>query len=497
MKINLQDIYIIGPFLIPLLAAGFCLLFISKVRFQKIIALGAALLLLLNNIGLMVSVNESGMVMMKIGGIELPYGIAIVADHLSALLLLTGSAAAFFHLIFFTSGDNVSAVKRGLYPVLLLMLMGVNGALLAGDLFNLYVWYEVMVSSSFVLIVIQRNNLQLEGGFKYITINLVSSGIMLMGIGVIYLLTGALNFAQVAVSLGQIEQTVLLRVSGVFFLVSFLVKSGAFPFYFWLPSAYPFAPVASLALMAGLLTKVGVYNMIRIFSLFYLPDQEFFEPVILIAAAGSLLAGTLGAIHHQDIRKIFSYFIIGHIGFSLMGLGLFSLRGLQGSVIYLVHDMLTKTGLFMLAGHIFTINRSFDLKFTTSGLSPGSPTGWMYFIIAFSIAGIPPFSGFWGKIALVWAGLEVSAYRIVLFALGGSLLTLMVVGKVWVELFWKEGEKTVVEQRKVPLASVLAAAGITTIILVISFYIEPLAGWGEVIGRQLIDKNWYIQNVLP
>lgn len=494
MSFEWNHILIINCFILPMLSGALGIVFWKNFQTQRIIYLLFSLLLLLNNVLLFSKSGDGTIITLQLAALEAPYGITVVADSLSSLLVTL--VALISVLVYFFSIHSLSSgnIKNGFYPMMHLMLMGINGAFLAGDLFNLYVWYEVMLVSSFVLLTLSGRRKQLEGTFKYVVINLVSSGILLVAIGLVYTLRGSLNLAHLA-SL-SIEGDLLWQMSGIFFLIAFSVKSAAFPLYFWLPASYPVIPVHISAVMAGLLTKVGVYSMIRVFSLLYLPEFTLLADVMLIIAGASMIVGMFGAIAHKDIRKIFSYLIIGHIGFIIMGLGLFTEVSLQGSLLYLIHDILIKTTIFLLAGMMISYTGQNDYDKIRGLASKSSGLSFMFLVCGFSLAGIPPLSGFWGKYMLTLAGIREQQFLIVAAGLLASFLTLFVIGRIWIKSFWR---KTIKDKNlfEVPNKSNwIATSVLLTLILLIGFYVEPVAKWSKIVTKQLIDNSDYIDAVL-
>lgn len=226
---------------------------------------------------------------------------------------------------------------------MLILLMGVNGAFVTGDLFNLYVWFEVLLTASFILLALGGERPQLEGSIKYVALNLLSSALFLAGIGILYGMAGTLNMAELANVVKDGERGGLVTMVAVMFMMAFGIKAGMFPLYFWLPASYPTPPAAVSALFSGLLTKVGVYSLIRVFTLIFTNDPEFLHGLILAGAGLTMLSGVLAAAAQYEMRKILAVHIVSQIGYIVMGLGLFTPLALAGTVIYLAHNIIVKT----------------------------------------------------------------------------------------------------------------------------------------------------------
>jgi multicomponent Na+:H+ antiporter subunit D len=279
--------------------------------------------------------------------------------------------------------------------------MGVNGAFITGDVFNLYVWFEVMLISSFVLITMGKKKEQLEGGIKYLALNLVGSFFFLAGLGLLYGKTGTLNMAHLAEILKNDEQALMMNTSGILFFVAFGIKAAVFPLYFWLPSSYHTPNIAITSLFAGLLTKVGVYTLFRFFTLFFVHDQHFWHTLLLLVAGFTMVSGGMAAASYYETRRILSYHIISQIGYMIMGLGIFTPLAIGGAIYFTIHNMIAKTGTFLAAGMICKIKGTYNLK-EVGGLYKQNPLLAILFIVpAFALAGVPPLAGFFVKFLLI------------------------------------------------------------------------------------------------
>ena len=408
----------------------------NHIRYQRVISIAGSVIGVGTALWLFGRVWQQGILSFQAGHWAAPFGITMVADTLSATMVLLTSIVA-LAVSLFSSGSMINQRLRfGFFPILHLLIMGLNGAFLTGDIFNLYVWFEVMIISSFVLLTLGGEKAQLEGAVKYFTLNFLASIIFLTALAVLYGLTGTLNMADLSIKIAQIESRTLVDVCALIFFIGFGIKSAVFPLYFWLPASYHTPPPAVAAIFGGLLTKVGVYALLRVFTLMFTRDP-FIENMLLVVAFLTLLSGALGALTRNNIVKIFSWLIICHIGFMVAGLAMYSELALTGAVFYMVHDILVKANLFMLGGVTYKITGTNNLQ-QMGGLYANYPKiSLLLAIPLFSLVGIPPLSGFWPKLSIVLGGIEQASYPLVAMVILASFITLFVIARLWAEAFWK------------------------------------------------------------
>jgi multicomponent Na+:H+ antiporter subunit D len=493
------------PIIIPLLFAVIMLFFWKNVKVHKAFNVIASLFSLAVSIILLSDVNSSGIISLQVGNWQAPFGISLVADLLASIMVLITAVIGLAASIYSLGSMDEQREKFLYYPLLQFLLMGINGAFLTGDIFNLYVWFEVMLISSFVLLALGGKREQLEGAIKYVTLNLLSSAIFLAAVGILYGIVGTLNMADLARKIPLIEQNELVTVVSFLFMVSFGIKAAVFPLFFWLPASYHTPPIAVSAIFAGLLTKVGVYALIRVFTLIFTQDTNFTHTVLLVIAGFTMLTGVLGAASQNDIRKILSFHIISQIGYMIMGLALFSPLAIAGAIFYIIHHIIVKTNLFLVSGVVDKMKGSFELK-KIGGLYKYYPLlGLLFLIPALSLAGIPPLSGFWAKFVVIKAGLEIDQMFIVGVALVVGLLTLFSMTKIWNEAFWKDdprGSENILSDsfsaitlsKKVLMLSPIIILALITI--VIGFNAEPFFNLANNAAAQLLNPNEYISKVL-
>ncbi len=491
---------LVMPILIPMLFGVLSLLAYRSIRVQKILGVIGTIFLLTVSIALFMSTLKNGYLVLEIGSWQAPYGITLVSDIFSATMqLLTGIvglAVGWYSLSMINEGRH----KFGYFSLFHFLMMGVNGAFLTGDLFNLYVWFEVMLISSFVLMALGGERAQMAGAIKYVTINLFSSALFLAALGILYGIAGTVNMADLAVKFSQVESgasRALISTLSILFLAVFGIKAAIFPLFFWLPASYHTPPAAVAAIFSGLLTKVGVYALIRVFTLIFLQDTTFTHTIILILASLTMLIGVLGAMSQNDFRRILSFHIVSQIGYMLMGLGLFTPLALAGSVFYIFHHILVKTNLFLVSGIVEQLGKTAVLK-KLGGLYRSQPVLSILFLVpAMSLAGIPPLSGFFAKFNLIKAGLIESQYLVVAVSLLVSLFTLFSMIKIWNEAFWKTTpEENNTSQVKLCKSMILPVGFLALLTLSVGFAIEPVFDVAMQAGVQLVEPASYINAVL-
>jgi multicomponent Na+:H+ antiporter subunit D len=504
---------LILPILIPLVTAGLSLIAWKSSRVQRILGLLGTGALMVAAAGLFLSVYTNGIQALQVGNWPSPFGITLIADLLSSVMVLLTALVGLAVAIYSIADIGEQQISFGYFPFFQVLLTGVCGAFLTGDLFNLYVWFEVMLMASFVLLVLGGEPPQVEGGIKYVTLNLLSSVTFLVAVGILYAVAHTLNMADLSLKLAKISQThptLILSVAG-FFIIAFGIKAGIFPLYFWLPASYHTPPAATSALFAGLLTKVGVYALIRVFTLVF-PRMTFSFSLILALAGLTMVIGVLGAFAQFEIRRILSFHIISQIGYMIMGLGLLAsnnpaarILGMAAAVFYITHHIIVKTNLFLISGTVQALRGTYQLK-SLGGLATTSPWLAILFLIpALSLAGIPPLSGFWAKFAMIKAGLQAEQYLVVAAALTAGLLTLMSMIKIWDEAFWKQAPEALPTKGShsngpltkwrllLRLGPVTVLAGLTVLI---GLQPQTLFTIAERAAAQLLDPSEYIQAVL-
>ncbi|WP_019536352.1 Na+/H+ antiporter subunit D [Paenibacillus ginsengihumi] len=486
---------LILPLLIPLSAAALLLLFKNNVPVQRRLSLLSVLATLAAAVALLYQVRTAGIQTLYMGAWMPPYGIVFTADMLAALLVLVTAIVALGCLLFSFGTVGEQRERSYYYSFFQFLLVGVNGSFLTGDLFNLFVCFEVMLISSYALIVLGGTKRQLRETLKYIMINILSSTLFVAAVAYLYGVIGTLNMADLSVRIAESGQGGILNVIAVLFMIVFSLKAGLFLF-FWLPGSYSAPPAAVSALFGALLTKVGVYALLRTFTLMFYHDPGVTHSWLAGMAAATMLLGGLGAIAYSDVQRIMNYNVIVSVGFLVLGLAAASHAALDGVVFYLLHDMIAKALLFILGGLLIRIAGTNKLA-EMGGLIRQHPAlGWMFFLAALSIAGIPPLSGFPGKLLIVQGALEQQYYWLTGLSLLSSLIVLYSLVRLFMGAFWGEAKPQAKAEAKPSFAMYASAAGLTALMLLIGFGAEWVYAFVSDAGNTLANPDIYIQAVM-
>ena len=430
-------------------------------------------------------------------------GITLVADRLSAIMLVVASVMLLAVLVYAIGQPGAERNHVGFQSIYLVLAAGVAAAFLTGDLFNLFVSIEMMLTASYVLITLGGRLEQVRSGMTYIVISLLASVLFVAMVALVYASTGTVNMADLSSKIAELPPG-LRSALAVLMLVVFGIKAAIFPLFFWLPDSYPIAPSPVTAIFAGLLTKVGVYAIIRTQTLLF-PSDTRPATLLLVLAGATMLVGVLGAIAQGDVKRILSFQIVSHIGYMIMGLGLFTVGGLAAAVLYTIHHIVAKTGLFLSGGLIEHAGGSSRLV-RLGGMVRTAPVLAVLFMVpALSLIGLPPFSGFVAKFALVDAASEQSSYVVMAVALVVSLLTMYSLMKIWIAVFWSPATEPlpgdaarpdrVGEPLGGPLWMVAPTAVLAVLTLVIGLAAGPLYDLSLRAAADLLDPTAYLEVV--
>ena len=483
------------PILVPLGTAAVLMLAPRRPAPQRWISLAGALLLLASAMHVFLRVDEAGVQVLQISGWPAPFGITLVADLLAAVLVVAVGVVGTAVATVAFSGVDPKREAFGYHPLIQILLMGVAGAFLTGDFFNLYVWFEVMLVASFVLMALNRTRPQMEAAFKYVTINLIASSIFLTALGLLYGVTGTLNMAELARIWPAVGTAGLHTVLALLFVIAFSIKAGLFPLFFWLPASYHTPPAAIGAVFAGLLTKVGVYALIRVFTLLFHGESPAIFTLLLVMSVATMAIGLVAALGERDFRRILSFNLVGHIGYTTASLSLLTPAALAGAIFYVLHHIVVITNLYLVSGVMLRLRRTTDVA-GLGGLYGDRPLlAVLAMVPIFSLAGVPPLSGFLGKLAILDGAFAAGAHWVGGLVLVVGLLTLLSMGHVWAEGFWRPaGEVQDVAAPGMPLLAAIAALSVIT--LAMTFAAEPLFELASRGARQLLDRDEYVRAVL-
>jgi multicomponent Na+:H+ antiporter subunit D len=482
------------PILVPLGTAVILLLAPTRPRLQRWIALAGSIGLLVSAVRLFRRVEAGGIQVLQVSGWSAPFGITLVADLLAAMLVVAVGVVAVAVTAAAFSGVDPRREAFGYHALIQILLMGVSGAFLTGDLFNLYVWFEVMLVASFVLMALHRTSAQVEAAFKYVTINLIASSIFLTALGLLYGLAGTLNMADLA-RLGPSTRTAGVdMVVAALFVIAFSIKAGLFPLFFWLPASYHTPPAPVGAVFAGLLTKVGVYALIRIFTLLFQGAAAPLFTLLLVMSVATMAIGLVAALNERDFRRVLSFNLVSHIGYTTACLSLLSPEALAGGIFYVLHHIVVITNLFLVSGVFLRLRRTTDIA-GLGGLYRTQPAfSALAMVPIFSLAGVPPLSGFLGKLAIIQGTFDAGAYWVGGMVLVVGLLTLLSMGRAWADAFWKPAMGRDVATPGTPL--LIAISGLTLVTLAITFGAESLFELTSRAAHQLLGRDDYVRAVL-
>jgi multicomponent Na+:H+ antiporter subunit D len=497
------------PVLLPMLGAAVTVIGSRSATFQR--AVGVVVLAVVAALAamLLVVADQRGPVVAALGGWAAPIGIALVADRLSALLLLVSTLVTLAVLVY-AIDQRITDYGRDtasttFHPMYLMLSAGVSLAYLTGDLFTLFVAFELMLTASYVLITRRTTASRIRAGMTYVTVSLMSSLLFLTVVALIYAATGTVNLADLAVRVPELPpgvQTVL----GLMLLVVFGIKAAIVPLHFWLPDSYPNAPAPVAAVFAGLLTKVSFYALLRTQTLLFTRDEPW--TLMLVLAVATMLVGALGALAQDDLNRVLSFLLVSHIGFMLLGLAVFDAAGVSGAALYAAHHITVLATLFLVSGIITrrTGTVSLDQMGGLLGSAPGLAI--LFAIPALTLAGVPPTAGFVAKLALLQAGAGAgTGGRIVAGVLiVASLLTLYALVRVWVRVFWGEPkaplpdpdptDDLVVGTARSSVPMYAATSGLVAVSLAIVVFAGPLSAVTARAGEDLVDREPYRVAVL-
>ncbi|MCC6071942.1 complex I subunit 5 family protein [Massilia sp. GCM10020059] len=423
-----------APVLVPLLTAALTVALARWPRRQRAASAAGALLLLLCCAALLQGAIGGMVVTARFGEWDAPFAIAFRIDRAAALMLAVNAVLAVAVLAY--PGRGALATPFGA-PLVHGLLAGAGGAYATADLFNFYVWFEVMLIAALGLIVAGRRPEHLEAGLKYLVLNLFGTVLLLAAVAGLYGLTGQLNYEALGLALAGRGDDPLALLLGAMLLVALLIKAGAFPFLFWLPAAYPVLPAPLLALFTALTTKVGAYALLRVlYEVFPAAAPTYAQALGWIAVA-TLVAGVMGAVYHYDVRRILAFHSVSQMGYILLAVALGGAAGIAAALFFSIHHILVKANLYLIAGMIASRGGHHDLRRIGALARTDPGLAVLFALSAAALVGFPPLSGFWAKLLILREGAAQERYLWMALALCTSALTLLSMAKIWIEAFWK------------------------------------------------------------
>ncbi|MBN1348084.1 Na+/H+ antiporter subunit D [candidate division KSB1 bacterium] len=503
------------PVLVPLFFGIVCLIFRKHIRLQQSFAIISMIGTLGIAAGLFYKVYAGSQILvLNLGNWSPPFGIVFVADLLSMSMVVSASIIGFVVSIYSISNIDRKRQENYYFAFFNFLIAGVNGAFLTGDIFNLYVFFEVMLMASYALITLGSERSQLEESIKYMVLNLVASAFFVAGVGILYGIVGTLNMADIANKIEQLNtlkgfNSGLLLIVSMIFLTVFGTKGGIFPLYYWLPGSYVAPPASVSAVFGGLLTKVGVYCLLRTNSLIFYRVENItgfnYLNIILVVIGGfTMLLGVFGAIVQYNFKKILSHHIISQVGYMIWGIGMATVSAIAGTILHIIHNIFVKTALFLIGGIHEKLTGTNDLK-KTGGLANAVPAVSILFMIAaLALAGVPPLSGFFSKYVILKAGFDefssgANRYLMVFIIVGliTSLLTLFSMIKIWIFGFWGESKTAIRTNDKSYKALIPSVLILVILAICMGIFAETFYSIAITTAKQLKDPtNYYIKAVL-
>jgi len=489
---------LIMPILLPLLV-GCSLLLIHRrgASLKRLLSVTATWLLVPLALWLAWQANAGELSVYRLGDWRPPFGIMLLLDRLSALMLLVTAVLAGFSVLYAARGDD----ERGpnFHALFQFQLAGINGAFLTGDLFNLFVFFEILLISSYALLLHGHGANRVQAGIHYVVLNLLGSSLFLIGVSMLYGLTGTLNMADLAgrVSAADPADAPLLAAAGYLLLVVFALKGAILPLYFWLPRAYA-AATAPVAALFAIMTKLGLYAIVRVFTLIFGSEAGVLSNIVLDwlwpLSMLTLIGGVLGALAARNLQVLLSYLVVVSVGTLLAGIALGSEAGLSAALYYLVHSTLVSGGLFLLADLIARQRGDMASELLSApALKQPLMLGALFFAGAISIAGLPPFSGFIGKVMLLQAvPAGVDALLLWPVVLVGGLGMVIALSRAGSMVFWRPSEAVSVG-RPADRVRVVASFGLLLGSVLLVVVAQPIQAYMQATAAQLFDLEPYLQ----
>ncbi len=413
-------------------------------------------------------VRTQGILVYKVGGWIPPIGISMVMDGLTSFMLVTVNLIAFLVTIYSISYMEKYTAKDKFYTLFLLMLAGMNGVIITGDMFNLFVFLEIAAISSYALVAFGTEHEELEASFKYAVMGCLASSFILLGIALLYSFTSTLNMADISRTLTERGDNKIIFFVSTLFLMGFGLKAALVPFHWWLPDAHPSAPAPISAMLSGVLIKVlGIYALVRVlFNVLGLGEMKSILYILMILGTISMVVGALLALGQKDFKRLLAYSSISQIGYIIFAFGLGTPLGFLGALFHLFNHSTFKSLLFLNSGAVVYATENRDLE-KMGGLSQKMPvTGTTSLIASMSISGIPPFSGFWSKLIIIIAALQARQFVLAFIAILVSIITLAYYLKVQKFAFFGKLRKKWEGVKEVPFPMKLSMVILSIICLV-------------------------------
>jgi len=484
---------VVLPVLIPLATAIVTIFLGRSLRGKILVSLVGGGATFASALLILRSVWNWGTVVHVMGSWSPPFGIILVADLLSSGMVVLSSGVALVTLCYSVGYVDEEGQRLTYHPLFHLLMMGIYGAFLTGDIFNLFVFFEILLISSYALVAFAGEDYQLEASLKYATINMIASAVFLLAVGGLYGVMGTLNMADLSLKIGGLQEPGPLPTIFLLFIAVFGVKASLFPFYFWLPDAHSSAPTPISAILSGVLIKVGAYSILRVSSVIFVPLRPGAQEWILALAAVTMVVGAYGALAQSDVKRLLAYSSVGQMGYIILGIGIGTPLAWVSTLLFIVNHALSKAMLFLTAGVVIEATGTREMG-SMGGLARQMPwTAGAFLIGAMGIAGVPPLLGFFAKFLLIQAALEAGHGFLAALAAGLAIVSLWYLFAAWQQIFWREGSGHALH----PAPRLMKGSGLVLagVIVVGTIFLNPLVNFLRAVEAQLRQPEAYVTAV--
>jgi len=487
---------VLVPIFVPLSAAALCILFARHRRIQHMIGVSAAILACLGSLAILILNWSDGLQIYRVGGYAPPYGIVLAPDMLSAIFCAMASTVVAGGALYILGCHDKCVSYPAFMPLYLCMASGLHGAFYTGDIFTLFVFQELMIMSSVVLVGISDNRLGVEAAIKYLLISAMGSLFLLLGIGAIYASLGTLTLADIARLLEGGERPVLAQAAAVMLMCAFLLKSAVFPFHFWQPDFHTAAPTPVHAVLSSVVVKVGVYGLIRLTTLMFIAEAPLVRALLVILGIIGIFFGSLAALRTYDAKRMLAYSTFGQIGFILLGIGWGTPLALIGAIVYSVNHAFIKSSLLMITGALASRMPNKTARLTDIvGAGQKMPVmGGLYLLGGLALSGVPPLNGFISKLSIIRGGIDSQSWLALGLAVAAGLITLMYMMRTWQHIFQRVPENDLF--LKSSGDSLAAPFLLVSLCVLLGLFALPLVNAATVAVERLGDPQVYIRAVL-
>ncbi|HVU11051.1 MAG TPA: proton-conducting transporter membrane subunit [Phototrophicaceae bacterium] len=487
---------VLAPIFVPLGAAALSILFAHQRRIQHFLGFTATVLAWLASIGILILNWSDGLQLYRLGGWQPPYGIVLAPDMLSSIFCVMATTVVAAGALYILGCHDKCVSYPAFMPLYLCMAAGLNGAFYTGDIFTLFVFQELMIMSSVVLVGISDNKLGVEAAIKYLLISAMGSLFLLLGIGAIYASFGTLTLADIARLLESGQRPLLAQTAAVMLMCAFLLKSAVFPFHFWQPDFHTAAPTPVHAVLSSVVVKVGVYGLIRLTMLLFIAEAPLVRELLVILGIIGIFFGSLAALRTYDAKRMLAYSTFGQIGFILLGIGWGTPLALIGAIVYAVNHAFIKSSLLMITGALSSRMPNKTAKLTDIvGAGHKFPLmGTLYILGGLALAGVPPMNGFISKLAIIRGGIASQSWLILGLAVAAGLITLMYTMRTWQHVFQRSPEG---ELHLKPVGDSLTAPLLLIgLCVILGLFALPVVSAATIAVDRLTDPQLYIRSVL-